>query len=132
MVKVFLLDDELIRRDIIRGMLLYRYGPKTEIIEASNYETSIKLLEQEKSFDLIMLDHDIGTNYCPAVQAYENGKYVAQYIVEKKIAYKHCIIHSLNSVGAERIFLTLNDAKEPGNIKVIPVSFLNIHSFPDI
>jgi CheY-like chemotaxis protein len=105
-MKVLFLDDDLNRHKQFKQ----HFGDESNSITyVETAEDAINALRSTQ-FDSIFLDHDLGGKYY--VESTEDtGWGVAKWIAEN-LEYKPIIIlHSLNPVGAVRMYNVLKDAK---------------------
>ena len=84
-MKILFLDDQLNRWDAFREK-----NPTADATWASSYYDAVTLIEKNE-YDLIYLDHDLGTK--------ATGHTFAQYMVEKHVPCRFVVCHSMNHVG---------------------------------
>lgn len=84
-MKILFLDDQLGRWDAFR-----ENNPTADATWASSYCDAVTLIEKNE-YDLIYLDHDLGTK--------ATGYTFAQYMVEQHIQCRFVVCHSMNPVG---------------------------------
>jgi len=78
---------------------------------ARSAEEAEEILSEEKSFDVIFLDHDLGGRRYVDPSDPNTGFQVAKMIVKYGTEYKTVIVHSMNYYGAVRIKYILHDAE---------------------
>ncbi len=102
-MKIFVLDDMPGRHMIIKRWLVLNLGPHFEYIEATDVESAKERLNEHESFDMLLLDHDLGERTFVESSDPNTGYQVAKYIVEQGIKYEIAIVHSQNVWGAANI-----------------------------
>lgn len=70
------------------------------VLSASDADEAISILKENKKFDIIFLDHDLGGKVFVDSNEDNTGYRVAKFIKDNGIKYKQCIIHSQNPAGA--------------------------------
>jgi CheY-like chemotaxis protein len=108
-LKIFFLEDNI-----------NRYAPFFEwleqkaidphVLSAKSYREAIEIFKDNKEFDVIFLDHDLGGKVFIDSRKENTGYTVAKYILNNNIKYEQCIIHSQNPAGANNIQSILKDA----------------------
>jgi CheY-like chemotaxis protein len=102
-MKVFILDDEPIRIEVITRYIRKNGVPETIIVSASNATEAKDKLKEGQPWDELYLDHDLGgLIYVDSLEE-NTGYQVAKFIVDTNIKYEKVIIHSLNYDGAKRM-----------------------------
>lgn len=96
-MRIFILEDSKSRIQKFKDKL-NRTGISLFIATSAN--EAYHLFEEEKEFDIMFLDHDLGGKVFMESTNLNSGFQVAKYIKENDIKAKRIIIHSLNSVGA--------------------------------
>lgn len=97
-MKVLFLDDDPFRHELVLGPLK-AYGAR--VVGVSTAKEAIDWIRREK-FDLILLDHDLnGEVYAPSGPG--TGYEVAEHVAGSPNRDTRIIVHSLNSVGAEKM-----------------------------
>lgn len=95
--KVFILEDEesrieklmrLARRDV-------EFFRVISFFVARSVDEACSILNTNRSFDIGFIDHDLGSD--------KTGVDVAKVIVDNRVSFGNCIIHSMNVVGANNI-----------------------------
>jgi CheY-like chemotaxis protein len=116
-MKILVLDDSKNRQDFFSRSLI----GNEKVIQAYNYDQAVKALEED-IFDLIFLDHDLDLELDTEDKT---GLDVAKYIADMPYERfpKECIVHSLNSYGADNIVAVL----EQSDIKVKKLSYLQYY-----
>jgi CheY-like chemotaxis protein len=118
-MKVFILEDAPDRIKWLKKLFVGH--------EITLKETSISAIEElgtAESFDMILLDHDLGGEIF--VESGENTGYaVAQYLVRDEVLQKYrkafVFIHSCNPIGAAKMQEIL---KNKYRTLVFPVSYM--------
>jgi CheY-like chemotaxis protein len=85
-------------------------GMETEIYSAVDAEAAVDLLDHEK-FDIMFLDHDLGTVELMDINDEKSGSVVAKHMAENHPSPRACvIIHSQNPAGSQYMYQTLRAA----------------------
>ncbi len=106
-MKVLVVDD-----DIRRHVNFLRWLRDHTVVSVGSYEEAVQALETGSPFDVIYLDHDLGTP--------QNGADVATYLTRNlpPTQWPHLVvIHSWNPLGVVRIKRILNQAGMPNRIE---------------
>ncbi len=111
-MKILILDDDQIRLDSLTKR--YKHGTDN-VVAVKKYGECVSHL-RERQWDLISLDHDLGDQNSDA-DCYDNGwedrvPYNGWHVVQEILACdfpeenlpKRVIVHSVNPVGANRMF----------------------------
>lgn len=109
-MKIFILDDMLERQESLLAALRELIDEDAVIFCADSRKTAIEVLEHEREFDLMFLDHDLGGRVYVDSMDENTGWWVAKYIVDNNIRSKQIIIHTLNWAGAQRMLNLLPKA----------------------
>lgn len=109
-MKIFILEDAPSRMTKFRHYLKELYPNECAIYHAVEVDSAMKILkENENTWDIIFLDHDLeGNVYVPSNHR-QTGYTIAKYIKENNVKYNECIIHTQNPVGAKNINSVLTD-----------------------
>ena len=83
---------------------------KYDLYFFDNVADTIRALEYMDQFDVLFLDHDLGGEVFVDSDQPNTGYQLAKYISEKQLKFNQIIIHSMNSVGAQRMKDALPDA----------------------
>jgi len=103
--RILVLDDEQARHDVFASIL------KNEaVVHCYNFDEVIKTMTSGPRFDMVFLDHDLGTGNSEISDQidlpYANGYHVALFICQD-LAFekrpKRILIHSWNEYGAEKM-----------------------------
>lgn len=97
-MKIFILEDNKERIKIFEESLIGH-----ELFIAKDVQEAKKILKQNNYFPLIFLDHDLENRVFVPSEEENTGYAVAKFINENNVKYSHCIIHSLNPVGASNM-----------------------------
>ena len=102
-IDVLLLDDDPDRTPLIQQHLAYTLATVKPIITVVRTVDAFRKAIDETRFDLIFLDHDLGTK--------ETGYEAAQYLVSKGAARRpiEVGVHSMNLPARRRVFNYLCD-----------------------
>jgi CheY-like chemotaxis protein len=103
LLKILVVDD-----DIKRHVNFLRRLADHTVVSAGSYKEAIAALETGSPYDVIFLDHDLGTR--------KSGYDVARYLIEEMsedLWPEQVIVHSLNIIGGPRIVRLLQDAGIP-------------------
>jgi CheY-like chemotaxis protein len=93
-MRVLIVDDEKIRHEEFDKKLGRMFGNNYESAHAYSANDAIKILEEQQTFDVIFLDHDLGLDY-------KNGKDVSEYLkLHPSKQATDIIIHSGNYSGS--------------------------------
>ncbi len=101
-----------------------------ELFIRDNVKDAIKTFREEKgNFDFIFLDHVLDNRIMVNTEEENTGCQFAKFLANKNIPDAHIIIHSLNPVGASKMFYIL----EHKNIKQIDkIPFIVLFNFVKI
>jgi CheY-like chemotaxis protein len=114
-LKILILEDMANRIDIfkkkLKGHDLYFFDEADDAIEALR-------LMNEKPWDMIFLDHDLGQEMFVPSSHHNTGYTVAKFIAENDVKFNQIIIHSMNPAGAQNMKSVLKKAD------VIPFAIL--------
>lgn len=108
-MKIFFLDDNINRHTKFHEWIETKCE-QPDIISASSANEATGILEKDKEFDVIFLDHDLGGKIFVSSKDPNTGYAVAEYIKKNDVKYKQCFIHSQNPVGAKNMKNVLEDA----------------------
>lgn len=108
-MNIFILDDDDNRQQTLVS-LLKDLLDEPNIFCAYSRDEAIKILENNKSFDMIFLDHDLGGRVYVDSSEYNTGWWVAKYIADNNIQCPQIILHTLNYAGAKNMLGLLKDA----------------------
>jgi CheY-like chemotaxis protein len=108
---IFIFEDDKNRIKQFRQYLSYDYLTITDKIDEA------KRILKEKTFDVILLDHDMDHQTMVESTEPNTGFQVAQFICTEKISARQVIVHSHNPVGAENMMMILN--KYAMNVKSV-------------
>lgn len=106
MTKIFFLDDDKMRYNLARRWL----SPEQyDIVWAQTADEAIEILRSlQHSFDVILLDHDLGGQTHVNSDVHNTGHTVAKFLAETGLYSRvSVIIHSLNPGGASNMLATL-------------------------
>jgi len=106
MINIFILDDDVMRhRTLIKRALEIANVDKNEanIVTATTSDEAVKKLQEQDSWDILMLDHDLGGEIFVESTKENTGYQVAKFIKEKDIKFEKCILHSMNPVGIKNM-----------------------------
>jgi hypothetical protein len=112
-MKIFILEDSESRIRLFKIKLKNHTNTFAKTVKEAR-----KILMNDKNWDIMLLDHDLGEKENVPSEEEETGYQVAVFIRKNDIKSKQIIIHSFNPVGAERMQQIL-----PGSIR-IPFSTL--------
>lgn len=105
MKQVLFLDDDHSRIDAIRARLASVKCDLTVVETADHCIAQLKL----QSYDLVMLDHDLGgETYCDSSRE-DCGMEVVRWLKGNQGDHKFFIVHSMNAVAAAAMYLDLRD-----------------------
>ncbi|NCN42332.1 hypothetical protein GW916_13910 [bacterium] len=105
---IFVLEDDELRIEAFRGY--FEKIGETQVLYAVSVDEAKDLLQRNREFRVLFLDHDLGGEVYVESTEPNTGYQVAKFIKENAIIYKTCIVHSMNVVGAENIRSVLRDA----------------------
>lgn len=110
-LKILILDD-----DVVRHNLFEKWFPDDERTHVFSAHEASSQLESE-TFEMVFLDHDLNHSEF-------TGQHVARHIaaLEWTARPKAVIIHSMNPVGAGRMYQELVDKVD--EVSIIPFSTL--------
>ena len=101
--RILVLDDEQARHDVFASIL-----KNEDATHCYNFDEVIRLMTFEPRFDMVFLDHDLGTGNSEISDQidlpYANGYHVALFICQDLDFDKRpgrILIHSWNQVGAQ-------------------------------
>lgn len=114
-MRVFILEDDRNREEAIREALRGRFGDGIGIVAASSAEEARAILELNRSWDLVFLDHDLAGIVPKGEPVPRDGQHVAHAIVELGVQASLFLIQSVNADGAQKIKAIL----EAANHKVL-------------
>jgi len=80
------------------------------LIMTTTAKIAIEELSRFKKWNVIMLDHDLDGQVYVNPENENTGYQVAKFIVENKIKFDTCIIHTLNDYAAPKMIGLLNIA----------------------
>jgi CheY-like chemotaxis protein len=112
-MKVFILEDDARRMKTLRRKLHTH-----TIYHADNVAEAKKLLEETEGIEVLLLDHDLGGQVYVDSHQENTGYQLAKYIRDSERQYLQIIIHSLNVVGARKMYNELE--KSTPNLRMIP------------
>lgn len=112
-MNIFVLDDDMTRIKTYQQMFI---GHTMEY--AMNSDDAIKMIN-EKKYDIIFLDHDLGGRQMVSSTLYDSGFRVAVAILDSLNKETNVIVHSYNSVGAQNMCNVLKDRKK-GSVQYRP------------
>lgn len=101
---IMILDDERYRHSLIRSWL----SEQAEVVDAFSADDAIAQLEARGAeFDVVFLDHDLGTR--------KTGAHVAEHIASlpSDRRPKLVVVHSVNVAGAIKMIAILAAAGVP-------------------
>lgn len=93
-MRVFILEDDRGREELIREALRKRFGDGIGIVSAASAITAGVVLKGSRSWDFVFLDHDLTEG---------NGQDVAHLMVELKVSTREVVIQSVNDDGARKM-----------------------------
>lgn len=99
--RILFLDDNKYRHKTVKSHLLHD--------EAYTVEDAVRLL-QEKKYDAVFLDHDLGGEEMVSSDREDTGMTVAKWMVENKYETKLVVVHSCNPGGAANMTSLLRQA----------------------
>ena len=115
-MNVLVLDDSIHRQKLI-GDWVRDQIPGCFVRFSDDADDAIKALN-ERDYDLVMLDHDLGDRFFVDSDDPNTGYRVAKHMSETNKKAKCVIIHSLNVHGAKNINHLIPEAK------MIPITLL--------
>lgn len=98
-MKIFILEDNKERIN----WFIEEFGTHHDLTIEKNTEGAKKSLLSD-SFDVAMLDHDLGGEVYVDSEHEDCGMRVAEFIVENQIPLNAVIVHSWNPVGARNMY----------------------------
>ena len=112
--RIFILDDDMEDRLPIILKLLEANGVKIwQLFKAKTFDQAYEIFKDEKTFDIGFFDRDLRSD--PVT-----GEDAARLALDEDIQFGQVIVHSGNSVGAERIFRIFENAGY--NVDKIPIT----------
>lgn len=111
-MKVLFLDDDQIRIDDMKGLL----PPGTKYIKTG--KGAINQLSKGEEWNILFIDHDLGET-----GEYRTGYDVALWIAKNEPIIRKIIIHSMNPVGSNQMYMLFKNAKY--NCTKVPYSILH-------
>ena len=105
-LKILILEDSPERIRIFKEKL----SKKHDIYFFNQVEEAKRAIESQGPFDVIFLDHDLDHQIYVDSDEENTGYQLAKYIANKNISAK-VIIHTMNTIGADRMLEVLPDAK---------------------
>lgn len=129
MRKILVIDDEVLRREMLKKVLEWESGGlnnndeiKNDITFAPTYEEGLRLITKFK-YDFIFLDHDLGS-----VEIRNNGYELAKVIPNSINKDATIIVISLNPVGVANILSVLpNSIQCP--VYLVPTQWHRIRDY---
>jgi len=121
-MNILFLDDSVYRYDTFM-----KYTEGHRVCWAKTASEALDLLE-EMNFDQIWLDHDLSEEHYSGVVDENTGRRVVQYIIAATERFSNAaiILHSLNPVGAETMYIDLMASALLGrNIYLLPFAWQN-------
>jgi len=116
-MNILVLED-----DKYRTMWLKNFYKHNDCYFADNVKDA-KKLSQEREYDILMLDHDLGGQTFVDSDNENSGYQFAKYLIESRAQEKAlCIVHSCNPWGADNIGQLLRD----NDYRVIMLPFTNL------
>jgi hypothetical protein len=116
-LRIFILDDDMKDRlPIIMSFLKKHKIENYRLFQAPSFQQAEVWFKVEKSFDIGFFDRDLRSDPI-------TGEDVARLCLDEDIQFGQVIVHSGNSVGAERIFRIFKNAGY--NVGVIPITSMN-------
>jgi len=106
MINIFILDDDVMRhRTLIKRALEIANVDKNEanIVTATTSDEAVKKLQEHDSWDILMLDHDLGGEIFVESTKENTGFQVAKFIRKNNIKFGQCLLHSMNPVGVKNM-----------------------------
>lgn len=100
-MKILFLDDSMYRWDSFKK----RIG-NHDVKWASFYDEGVRLVCEEKNYDMIFLDHDLSEASFDAPTGYDFVK----YMVANNIQAKYIVCHSMNPNGRSNMASYLKNA----------------------
>jgi len=100
-MRILFLDDSMARWEIFK-----KNSSGHTVKWASFYNEAVRLVNDEDSFDLIYLDHDLADADFDAPTGYT----FAKYMIDNNIKAKYVICHSMNPVGRRNMFNILKNS----------------------
>jgi CheY-like chemotaxis protein len=110
-MNIFVLEDNSERIDVFNKQLTEIF-PTASIFFSIDAKSAKNVLKRFGGFDIMLLDHDLGSKIFVNSQEENTGYQVAKFIVKEKIDYKVAICHSMNPVGSENISAVLPGCKK--------------------
>jgi hypothetical protein len=99
-MKVFILEDDLERIEFLhKWVRLYLINKEDIVFTAKSFVEACEVFKDNNFFDIMLLDHDLKFRFMDSSEE-ETGYNVAKYMIEYGITYDQCIIHSVNTDGA--------------------------------
>lgn len=80
------------------------------VIVTGQVEEAKELLSSDKTFDMILLDHDLDGRVNVPSEEPNTGYQLAKWIAENNIQFGDCIVHSYNDKGAAKMVEVLPQA----------------------
>ena len=105
-IKVFILEDNLLRMPVFRRKLYNLLNSDFTIFHAINVKEAIEMYERfNGDFDIFFLDHDLGDEVYVDSDNEDTGYQFAKYLAAQGIdgLNKTVITHSLNVPGRKNI-----------------------------
>ena len=111
-IRVLVLDDEEERHKYFRSILR-----NEDATFCYNFDEVLRSLTFEERYDIVMLDHDLGTGNSSAAEAvglphctgYDVAKFIA-FDLDKTKRPPRAILHTWNSIGATNMEQVLRQA----------------------
>lgn len=100
-MRILILDDERVRQDALASRFVGH-----EVVQAWNAPAAIRFLEAGPRFDLVLLDHDLGSG---AGTGAEVTCFVARGM-EEGSRPREAVVHSHNRPGAQNMLADLREA----------------------
>jgi hypothetical protein len=125
MKHTLILDDDLQRWDTLSQYAeLYGYPKMGQVLVPDVETAKIEILKVD-NWDLMLLDHDLGGEVYVASTKPNTGYQLTKFMKLHKVRFDRCIIHTMNSAGAE---MMLNEIRDYTTSEVFLMPFCFVHS----
>ena len=105
-----ILEDNPLRYPYLVNLMFEICYPNVrKLVIVTTAEAAKRELSDGSMWNVIMLDHDLDGKVYTDSEEENNGYQVAKFMVEAKVKYELCIVHTLNDYAVPKMLKVLKD-----------------------